>query len=1740
MQFNLFVKIMKRIVLISLLCVLSIVVAPAKTFLVDSNLLPTVSDELLAEHNKDGGTYALYKGKYYRIGVTGFRSLKEFAENSATCGVVFGDTLYVAPGIYSESATIAVDGLTILGNNANHDWTTMATRNPLESEIQAVIYIEASNITVNGFKFTGAGRVISNKGTNETPIRNIKVMYNYFCNSTVKRGFSSALIELGDRKTDATANSDASQLRYLNCEVAHNYFYFPAGLASSAYPCGVAVCGAGGSTRIYDNYFNSTGTSVLLENAQGELYVTDNVFKNIGVNTITSATGGDSDKKGDFCIMIYRSAYANSTQAYIQNNEFDNCQGQETLCALIRIWAGSEDENGNEKADFVVPVNFKVNVNYNTFKGKTSVINSDVMDSKNGGTDQAGENIILYQDHNNLYDGTLYNIQDNHYDNRLYKFAWLRLEDGLSSQEIYVNNFTQFVLAGKYSTFGKESYKSQDITNHASNHAGTGLKHYPGSVIQSFDIDMETGDLYFLQKLKTADNNTLCSAYGLVADEEEGLILTRVPCTKKAIMHSSTNAGKFYEYGTTYQSMKLLRAGHGVKLSVVRDKNGQLWMLTGGKGTQRPLKDNGERGNSTSGTCVAKFKFVNGAQAILDGKGSSADLKVSDMSLSFIEHPQGLKNAYGTVDELSRYFCFSSSGGGVRKYCIYDLDDILEGKANPRFIKRVDIAKGDKPEDYSTHGGDDAVSVFTEKDNGFETWSYQSYAIAGDYLYLLEGVADDNSGSVVSGNPTIVISTYNWRTGKYLLRSRINYDRTNKSFGEPEGLVVRPDIYGHSTLYIGLADGASGAREASIYKYHINRYIEYKDYFNNGAATLTYTVYGDDVNETSTHFNTSQYPAITYSYAPSALEFSASQIDVSVEPQTVTITNTGEYRYGEWVGTISGVDGDRFSVDVSDNEQFQTGTVTATVKFIPDGKKRDYSASLRLHSPLASTSDESNDIVIPLTATYSGNIVRESAPNRPHINTYQVTETSSDGETLYSFNLAFDALLPSKYDNAYLAYTNGNAVDVMPFRQLIDHYVVEIDPTLNGALTEDQVTHLTIGVDKNADKKLYIDEVKEQSVENVFVIDGYTEGDMIYPLAVTTDDVFVQSMTIPNAIKVLQSDASDVRENATVNYTKYSQVYNKPLVFHNVDPNRNYPFKLFMSGSAKYKDAWEALHLDYYDGTHVGYENYVAGGYRSQAMVIPGSMYNHGEFEVNEVEVPDGLETPFNLDRLLSAMPLGVSKCVYNDEVTDPIHYTRANVLSSVGRFNRLCVTDEVLDYWNVDYNLSVALSDNDGNDYGTFALTYPISASGNGSTLVNIGEVNDFANGNVATISYLPIKVGDKMCVDDRDEYSKSVATYNTYSTDKYYSFKPTMNVNYMRIGTVTNSTETTTIVGVDNQQAIVDAQANTLATDITDLAGGVYPVNDLEAGAVYVYKERKYQKTADGEMKNFYFYDAITSVSWSAPGGFPVHSIGFHFDNEFALNDVWVNEEHGHAIWELCPFHNTIDARGGYIETSLPDGDENYTLLSGYTKYDGEYVNANNWSEISAEMMYLPVRVHHVYDHQSSTPLTLSEYSKIPSITATITSEYPFLFYKSADAVGSYNPIVGISPSVAGTTDAVFNEFNTKGSKASGLSMPAMLTVADAATTTINFTSNVVPTGISDVEVDISDINIYPNPAEDIVNVVASSVLGPVEIYSIEGQLMKVEKTEEASITMQVGELPSGTYILRASGKSTLLLKK
>ena len=874
---------MKKLFTLILLLTTCAIGANAATYLISSKATTT-------------GETVTYKNINFTVGTTAFADFNSFLASQ----IEENSTVYVADGAYSGNATITTQGLTLLGNNAFCDWTV--TRKA-ESTITGTIYIKASNITINGFKFTEGGRIESSSATNAAPLSGIKVLYNYFTGSTVKRSTSNPLVEIGNIIANADANSTTSQCRYKNCEASHNYFEGDA----THYPNCIGFGGAFGTTTVVDNYFYDGGTSVYFANAQGTLNIKYNVFKNVGKTTYTAPDGGS---KGDFCIALYRSAYANSTTANIIANEFDGCYGQTSLFPLIRVYQGNSGGT-----DQVTAKNYRININENTFKNKTTTLPS-------ASNAQAGEKLILYND-KGTGTGIIYNLSNNHYDNRFYKFAWVTLQDGQGIREVYANQFSRFDIGGKMSTFGTSTLTGTDVTNHA-----TAVALGAVTVIQSFDIDPVTGDMYFIQKMNSSRITSYNSLYGLSSDHD-GLTVTRVPCSKIN--------GYTYTYSTSIQSMEIGYGGHGTNMCFVRDKNGQGWLWSGGKATVKS-------GDDTSGA-TARWKFSSGTDINLDGSGKT-DSGVEYFNVSG-------SNDYPACDESSRYLCVRTSSSGINTYRIYDLDDALEGTKT--LYKTVELSKGDFAQ--SDISGD----------GGYNTWDFQSFDINGDYIYILEGCSEENSKTITSGDPTLVLTCYNWRTNEYCYRERLNYGRINSLFGEPEGMVLRFDQYGHANLYIAVVNGPSGSRKANIYKYIIDYHTGYDE--TNAKATTQ----GDDTNTTG-HFKT-DYPTISYSCNTNSLTFSATSLS-EAPSQKVTITN-GEYIYGQWYGVITGEDGDAFTVSTASNNAFST-SATTTVTFTPKANKTTYKAYLRLFSPLASTKSESNDIVIPITATYTGANIPET------------------------------------------------------------------------------------------------------------------------------------------------------------------------------------------------------------------------------------------------------------------------------------------------------------------------------------------------------------------------------------------------------------------------------------------------------------------------------------------------------------------------------------------------------------------------------------------------------------------------------------------------------------------------------------------------------------------------------------------------------------------------------------------
>ena len=118
---------------------------------------------LISSKANEAGKPIAHNERWFTVGENAFADFNTLLANAEE-----NSTVYVADGNYSDDITIETNGLTFLGNNAFNDWTGIRKE---ESTITGTIYIKASNVTINGFKFTEEGRIESTAGTNTAPLK---------------------------------------------------------------------------------------------------------------------------------------------------------------------------------------------------------------------------------------------------------------------------------------------------------------------------------------------------------------------------------------------------------------------------------------------------------------------------------------------------------------------------------------------------------------------------------------------------------------------------------------------------------------------------------------------------------------------------------------------------------------------------------------------------------------------------------------------------------------------------------------------------------------------------------------------------------------------------------------------------------------------------------------------------------------------------------------------------------------------------------------------------------------------------------------------------------------------------------------------------------------------------------------------------------------------------------------------------------------------------------------------------------------------------------------------------------------------------------------------------------------------------------------------------------------------------------------------------------------------------------
>jgi Secretion system C-terminal sorting domain len=83
------------------------------------------------------------------------------------------------------------------------------------------------------------------------------------------------------------------------------------------------------------------------------------------------------------------------------------------------------------------------------------------------------------------------------------------------------------------------------------------------------------------------------------------------------------------------------------------------------------------------------------------------------------------------------------------------------------------------------------------------------------------------------------------------------------------------------------------------------------------------------------------------------------------------------------------------------------------------------------------------------------------------------------------------------------------------------------------------------------------------------------------------------------------------------------------------------------------------------------------------------------------------------------------------------------------------------------------------------------------------------------------------------------------------------------------------------------------------------------------------------------------------------------------------------------------------------------------------------------------------------------------------------------------------------------------------------------------------VAPVAISNEQFAMNNLQVLPNPASDVI--VVSNVVGSkVGLYNTVGQLVLVQNAVQNKVSMQVGHLPKGVYVVKAGGQVGRLLLK
>lgn len=590
--------------------------------------------------------------------------------------------------------------------------------------------------------------------------------------------------------------------------------------------------------------------------------------------------------------------------------------------------------------------------------------------------------------------------------------------------------------------------------------------------------------------------------------------------------------------------------------------------------------------------------------------------------------------------------------------------------------------------------------------------------------------------------------------------------------------------------------------------------------------------------------------------------------------------------------------------------------------------------------------------------------------------------------------------------------------------------------------------------------------------------------------------------------------ASDVYEAIVVDALadhKMPEVY-----IEDVDPTASYMFvvtPLDAAGNA----------LD----THLAAES------NTVALTMPRVSYSASTMAIKPIAAE------FEVQPTLNVAPQGSTE-------ETPARYDQANqVMTTDGSFSRLNVVDKVLENWEVKYYVNLKLRDLSVKAAETTDFNYYYTSNGGKENRADAGialnqDVPLVLNSdNVrAELCYLPVLTETKTVAIDGAPDDVNALTYEAI-VDAPLSVTATVNVDYTRLNLAYER-------GSDQRPFFTTqmCRAGGDATTFELVYDNVAKVQAAPEVGENGFVAQKFTHEEESGYNDYYL--GYTSINITTSDPETVHRyIGFHSSN----GDSFVATGIGGTP--------SADGRGN----NSPWYIEGYNLWNG----TDDYVVANhNYSKNVALNGHIAICVDKLGKAVNGFVNGVVA-DEVADLYTVLFAEYPILLqepidyegkkivadpsigglapYRPRPALKANMPVLGAVEAREAVAELELNGANTRGFAAvapetTGIIGNVMQNVS--AYTSVTQAVKGATTEMEDVVAEtVGDFRIYPNPAVDVVNVAASMELGRVEIYSIDGALVKVVEADDTQAQIAVDDLSKGTYIVRAVGKTERLIK-